>query len=123
LRYDDSNTDGTATFLDNDNLVTEVQRRPIKKLFPSASIGRKLTDVLGASMSYSYRIQRPSYNSLNTFATFLDPFSAGEGNPNLTASYTNKFQFNLTYDGQPFFTIGYSKTDDVIFNLQHLMSI
>lgn len=117
LRYEESNTDGTATFLDDGNFVTEVQRRPIKKLFPSASISTTLTDVLGASMSYSYRIQRPSYNSLNTFATFLDPFSAGEGNPNLTPSYTNNFQFNLTYDGQPFFTIGYSKTDDVIFDL------
>ncbi|WP_179337464.1 outer membrane beta-barrel protein [Winogradskyella ludwigii] len=117
LRYEDSNTDGASTYLDNGTLVTEVQKRPIKKLFPSASISRKLTDVLGASVSYSYRIQRPSYSSLNSFATFLDPFSANEGNQNLIPSYTNNYQFNLTYDGQPFFTIGYSKTDDAIFNL------
>ena len=117
LRYEDSNTDGTSTFLNNGSLVTEIQKRPIKKLFLSASVSRELTDVLGASLSYSYRIQRPSYNSLNSFATFLDPFSAGEGNPNLTPSYTNNYQFNLTYEGQPFFTIGYSKTDDVIFQL------
>lgn len=117
LRYEDSNTNGTSTFLNNGNLVTEVQKRPIKKVFPSASISRELTDVLGASVSYSYRIQRPSYNSLNSFATFLDPFSAGEGNPNLTPSYTNNYQFNLTYEGQPFFIVGYSKTDDAIFQL------
>ncbi|WP_334055908.1 TonB-dependent receptor domain-containing protein [Polaribacter sp. P097] len=117
LRYEDSNTDGTSIFMDNGNLRTEILERPIKKLFPSASISRKITDVLGASISYSYRIQRPSYNSLNSFATFLDPFSAGEGNPFLTPSYTNNYQFNLTYEGQPFFTIGYSKTDDVIFQL------
>ena len=117
LRYEDSNTDGTSTFLNNGSLVTQVQKRPIKKLFPSASVSRELTDVLGASLSYSYRIQRPSYSSLNSFATFLDPFSAGEGNPNLTPSYTNNYQFNLTYDGQPFFIVGYSKTDDVIFEL------
>lgn len=117
LRYEDSNTDGASTYLDNGTLVTEVQKRPIKKLFPSASISRKLTDVLGASVSYSYRIQRPSYSSLNSFATFLDPFSAEEGNQNLIPSYTNNYQFNLTYDGQPFFTIGYSKTDNAIFDL------
>ncbi|PKG51971.1 TonB-dependent receptor domain-containing protein [Olleya sp. 1-3] len=117
LRYEDSNTDGTSTFLNNGSLVTQVQKRPIKKLFPSTSVSRELTDVLGASLSYSYRIQRPSYSSLNSFATFLDPFSAGEGNPNLTPSYTNNYQFNLTYDGQPFFIVGYSKTDDVIFEL------
>lgn len=117
LRYEDSNTNGTSTFMRNGSLVAELQKRPIKKIFPSASISRKLTESLGASMSYSYRIQRPSYNSLNSFATFLDPFSAGEGNPNLKPSFTNNFQFNLTYEGQPFFTVGYSKTDDVIFDL------
>ncbi len=117
LRYEDSNTDGTSIFMENGSLETTVQKRPIKKIFPSASISRKLNEKLGASLSYSYRIQRPSYNSLNSFATFLDPFSAGEGNPRLTPSYTNNYQFNLTYEGQPFFTIGYSKTEDVIFQL------
>ena len=117
LRYENSNTDGTSIFVDDDLVRTEVKKRPIKKIFPSASISRELSEILGASLSYSYRIQRPSYNSLNSFATFLDPYSAGEGNPNLTPSYTNNFQFNLTYEGQPFFTVGYSKTDDVIFEL------
>jgi hypothetical protein len=117
LRYEDSNTNGTSTFMQNGSLVTETQKRPIKKIFPSASVSRKITESLGASLSYSYRIQRPSYNSLNSFATFVDPFSAGEGNPNLKPSFTNNYQFNLTYDGQPFFTVGYSKTKDVIFQL------
>ncbi|MFD2567278.1 outer membrane beta-barrel protein [Pseudotenacibaculum haliotis] len=117
LRYEDSNTEGTSRFMDNNMLVEEVQKRPIQKLFPSASISRKLTENLGASLSYSYRIQRPSYNSLNSFETFLDPFSAGQGNPNLRPAFTNNYQFNLTFDGQPFFTVGYSKTNNVIFQL------
>lgn len=117
LRYEDSNTKGTSRFQKNGKLVEEVKKRPIGKIFPSLSISRKLTEDLGASLSYSYRIQRPSYNSLNSFATFLDPFSAGEGNPNLKPSFTNNYQFNLTFQGQPFFTIGYSKTNDVIFDL------
>jgi hypothetical protein len=117
LRYEDSNTDGTATFIKDGAFITEIKKRPIKKIFPSAAISRKFNDVIGGSLSYSYRIQRPSYSSLNSFATFLDPFSAEEGNPNLTPSYTNKYQFNLTYEGQPFFTIGYSETEAVIFQL------
>jgi hypothetical protein len=117
LRYENSNTDGTSTFLKNGQMVNEVQKRPIKKLFPSASVSRKLTEQLGASLSYSYRISRPSYNSLNSFQEFLDPFSAEEGNPNLKPAFTNNYQFNLTYEGQPFFTVGYSKTNDVIFDL------
>lgn len=117
LRYEDSNTDGTSIFMDNGSEKTEIKKRPISKIFPSASISRKITEVLSGSLSYSYRIQRPSYNSLNTFTTFLDPFSGSDGNPNLTPSYTNNYQFNLTYEGQPFFTVGYSKTDDSIFKL------
>ena len=117
LRYEDSHTDGTSVYLENNVLQREVKKRPISKLFPSASVSKKLNDKLGASLSYSYRIQRPSYSSLNSFQTFLDPFSAGEGNPNLTPAYTNKYQFNLTYEGQPFFTVGYSETEDFIFQL------
>ncbi len=117
LRYEDSNTDGTSIFMENGAITQQVQKRPIQKLFPSAALSRKLNDKLGASLSYSYRIQRPSYNSLNSFATFLDPFSAGEGNPNLRPSFTNNYQFNLTYEGQPFFTIGYSETKNDIFQL------
>ncbi|MCL7752132.1 outer membrane beta-barrel protein [Polaribacter sp. Z022] len=117
LRYENSNTDGTSIFMENGTEKIAIKKRPIKKVFPSASLSREITEVISASLSYSYRIQRPSYNSLNSFATYLDPFSAGVGNPNLTPAYTNNYQFNLTYEGQPFFTIGYSKTDDVIFDL------
>lgn len=117
LRYEDSNTNGTSIYLKDGQMVNEVKKRPIGKLFPSASIGRKLTEKLGANLSYSYRIRRPSYNSLNSFQEFLDPFSAQEGNPSLKPAFTNNYQFNLTFENQPFFTIGYSKTNDVIFDL------
>lgn len=117
LRYEDSNTDGTSHFTKDGTPTTEVKKRPISKLFPSASVSRKVTEKIGASLSYSYRIRRPSYNSLNSFQEFLDRFSAEEGNPNLKPAFTNNYQFNLTYEGQPFFTIGHSRTNDVIFDL------
>ena len=117
VRYEDSNTDGNSIFMKNGTLVSSVKKRPIKKVFPSASISREISEVLGANVSYSYRIRRPSYGSLNSFTEFLDPYSANQGNPNLTPSYTNKYQFNLTSGGQPFFGIGYSDTEDAIFEL------
>ena len=117
LRYEDSNTNGNSIFMLEGSQQSNVRKRPIKKLFPSASISRELSEVLGANLSYSYRIQRPSYSSLNTFAQFLDPYSASQGNPNLIPAFTNKYQFNLTIEGQPFFGIGYSSTKDAIFNI------
>lgn len=116
LRYEDSNTKGTSNFLKDGYPTTEVKKRPISKLFPSASLSRKVSENLGVNLSYSYRIRRPSYNSLNSFENYLDPFSAEIGNPELKPAFTNNYQFNLTYDGQPFFTIGYSETEDAIFN-------
>ena len=113
---EDSNTNEIHFMLEGSQ-QSNVRKRPIKKLFPSASISRELSEVLGANLSYSYRIQRPSYSSLNTFAQFLDPYSASQGNPNLIPAFTNKYQFNLTIEGQPFFGIGYSSTKDAIFNI------
>ena len=111
FRWEDSNTKGIST-----NPV-ETKSRNISKLFPSASIGRELTDKIGANISYSYRISRPSYNSLNSFVYYYDPFTFEEGNPNLKPAFTNSFQFNLTYEEQPFFSIGYKTTSDTLFEL------
>ncbi|OSY88625.1 TonB-dependent receptor [Tenacibaculum holothuriorum] len=116
LRYEDSHTKGTSNFIKNNAPTTETKERPISKLFPSLAISKKISENLGANIAYSYRIQRPSYGSLNAFQTFLDRFSGEEGNPNLKPSFTNNYQFNLTYDGQPFFTVGYSQTKDAIFD-------
>ena len=117
LRYEDSQTDGTSIYIEKGTLNTEIKKRPIQKLFPSASISRNLSENLGTNLSYSYRVQRPSYSSLNSFATFLDPFSAEQGNPSLTPAFTHNYQFNLTYEQQPFFSIGYSNTTEAIMDL------
>ncbi|WP_396602548.1 outer membrane beta-barrel protein [Algibacter sp. R77976] len=109
LRFEDSNTQGTSS---SNN---ETRERKISKLFPSASVSRKINENLGASLAYSYRIRRPSYNTLNSFVTYYDPLSSDVGNENLKPSFTNRYQFNLTFDGQPFFTIGYSETKDAMF--------
>src|SRR5690606_30930699 len=111
LRWENSNTKGTST---NPN---EVRNRRISKLFPSASIDRKINDKLGTNLSYSYRISRPSYNSLNAFVYYYDPYTFEQGNPNLKPEFTNSFQFNLTYSNQPFFSIGYKNTNDALFEI------
>ena len=109
LRFEDSNTQGTSS---SNN---ETRERKISKLFPSASLSRKINENLSGSIAYSYRIRRPNYNTLNSFVTYYDPLSSDVGNQNLRPAFTNNYQFNLTYDGQPFFTVGYSETEDAMF--------
>ncbi|MFY7670333.1 TonB-dependent receptor domain-containing protein [Tenacibaculum sp. MEBiC06402] len=109
LRYENSNTKGTSIS------TNETRTRVISQLFPSASVSRKLTEQLGVNVAYSYRIRRPNYNSLNSFVTVYDPLTSEVGNPNLKPAFTNNYQFNLTFDSQPFFTVAYSVTKDNLF--------
>jgi ferric enterobactin receptor len=108
LRYENSESQGYSVTLDS--LID----RPISKMFPSASIGRKITDDLSASLAYSYRIDRPRYDNLNPFRYFLDQYTFEEGNPNLAPALTHSTKFNLAYQGQPFFNVEYKYTKDAM---------
>ncbi len=111
VRWEESDTKGTSI------TQNETRSRKISKLFPSVSFGREITETFGVNASYSYRIQRPSYSSLNSFVYYYDPFTFEEGNPNLKPSFTNNFRFNLTYDDQPFFSVSYGQTTDALFEI------
>lgn len=108
LRYEDSQSEGYSV-----NLDTTLQRN-IGKLFPSLSIGRAITKELGASVAYSYRIERPQYSSLNPFVYYWDPYTYEKGNPSLTPALTHSMKFNLTYEEQPFFNVEYKTTEEAM---------
>jgi len=118
LRFEESNSKGRSKFIDiNETPVDSILSRDIKKLFPSASISRKVTDELTASLAYSYRIDRPRYTSLNSFVYYLDAFTFEQGNPNLIPALTHSTKFTLAYEGQPFFNVEYKHTNDAIVEL------
>ncbi|PWJ43281.1 TonB-dependent receptor [Sediminitomix flava] len=110
LRWEYSETKGVSQ-----NTETQSKPRIISKLFPSMSIGRKLSKHFGTNLNYNYRISRPPYSSLNTFVYYYDPYTSEQGNPNIIPQYTNSLQFSLTYDEQPFFSVGYKETSDHLF--------
>ncbi len=108
LRYEESNSVGTSLTLDS------TLTRPIKKLFPSFSLSRELVAGLKATASYSYRIDRPRYSTLNPFVYYLDPFTYEQGNQNLRPQLTHSGKFTLSMENQPFFNVEYKKTNDAI---------
>lgn len=108
LRYEFSESVGESVTLDS------IQSRDISKLFPSFSLAKKLVGPLSAAVSYSYRIDRPRYSTLNPFVYYLDPFTFEQGNPNLRPELTHSAKFTVTADGQPFFNIEYKKSQDAI---------
>ena len=108
LRYEDSDSQGQSVGVD-----TTLNRR-IQQFFPSASLSRNITKQLTGIISYSYRLDRPRYSTLNPFRYSLDQFTSQRGNPELRPEFTNSMKFTLAYEKQPFFNIQYKLNTDAM---------
>lgn len=98
------------------NLVTtnNVVKRHYFNLFPSAVINRNFNDDHSLGLSYSRRINRPSYDALNPFEYYLDKYTYNQGNPFLKPEYTNSYELSYTFKRSYILSLGYSITNDVI---------
>jgi iron complex outermembrane recepter protein len=83
------------------------------ELFPSAALTYTFSPKIGLNLTYSRRIDRPSYQDLNPFENKLDELTYQKGNPMLRPQFTNSFEISPTYQGYPIVTFGYSHTNDV----------
>lgn len=81
--------------------------------FPSAAITYSLNDKNQFNLTYSRRIDRPSYRDLNPFEDKLDELTYKKGNPFLRPQYTNSVELTHTFMGFFNTTVGYSNTSDV----------
>lgn len=84
--------------------------------FPSAAFTYKLENDNSIQWSYSRRISRPRFRSLNPFFTFSDARNIRTGNPDLNPEYTNSFEVGyLKYWKKASFYVGtyYKHTTDV----------
>lgn len=108
LRYENSQSEGESLTIDS------TLSRRISKLFPSFSLSNKFMGPLTGTISYSYRIDRPRYSTLNPFVYYLDPFTFEQGNQNLRPELTHSGKFSISYEGQPFFNIEYRESTDAI---------
>jgi len=66
-------------------------------LFPSIFLKQELHKNHSFNYSYSRRIDRPSYQQLNPFVQYLDPYTIDSGNPYLNAQFTNNFEFTYNF--------------------------
>jgi iron complex outermembrane receptor protein len=81
--------------------------------FPSASITFNKNPMKQWSLTYSRRIDRPSYQNLNPFEFNLDKYTFQRGNPNLRPQYTNSFGITNIYKYKVTTTLNYSHVSDV----------
>ncbi|WP_207425437.1 outer membrane beta-barrel family protein [Pedobacter sp. SYSU D00535] len=108
LRGEHTNSNGNSITLDS------VVKRDYFKLFPSLSISQKLGKNHQVGLSISRRIDRPSYHNLNPFIYVLDKYTYEQGNSRLNPQFTNSAELSYTFKSSTTFTLGYSKTSNVM---------
>ncbi|MCB2378908.1 TonB-dependent receptor family protein [Hymenobacter sp. BT635] len=74
----------------------QVTRRRYLNLFPSVFAQQEINKNYDLSFSYSRRLNRPNYGSLNPFRFYRDPYTYEEGNPFLRPQYTQAFRLAHT---------------------------
>ncbi|MGI4021884.1 MAG: TonB-dependent receptor domain-containing protein [Janthinobacterium lividum] len=92
----------------------DVVKRSYWQLFPTAFASYKLGEDHQFNASFSRRISRPSYSSLNPFIAYSDPYSARQGNPYLQPSLSQSIGFSYTYKSFQVLSLNYLRATAVI---------
>jgi hypothetical protein len=98
-------------------VIDSVFDRKYTDPFPSASVTFNKNPMKQWSVTYSRRIDRPSYQNLNPFEFNLDKYTFQRGNPNLKPQYTNSFGITNVYKYKLTTTINYSHVKDVFSSI------
>lgn len=114
LRLENTNAEG------NQLTTGETFKRNYTQLFPSGFIGYTFNENHELGLSLSRRINRPTYNQLNPFKTFLDPSTYSAGNPYLEPELSYSFELTHTINQKYVVKYSYSRTEDVIINVLSL---
>jgi hypothetical protein len=109
VRAENTNSNGELFALTPQEL-SKVDRL-YTNLFPSAAITFDHKETSTFNLTYSRRIDRPSYQSLNPFESRLDELSYSRGNAFLQPQYTDAFELSHTLFYMITSSIGYSKTN------------
>lgn len=90
---------GEQTLVHGNQVTSKITfSRNYGQLFPSAFALYKLNKKNNISTSYSRRINRPNYQSLNPFILYVDPTFYKQGNPYLEPELSDNFEFAYTFD-------------------------
>ncbi len=112
LRAEQTNSDGKLTRADglvqNDARV----KRSYLNFFPSGAVTFNASEKNTWNLTYSHRIDRPTYQDLNPFENKLDELTYEKGNAFLQPQYTDNITFTHTFKSMINTSIGYSYIKD-----------
>ncbi len=108
LRVEHTMSTGNSITLD------DVVEREYTDFFPSVSISHTIGKDHSLSYTYSRRLNRPNYKSLNPFVEYLDQYTFQRGNAFLNPQYADAFGINYGLGRSLFISANYSYTKDAI---------
>lgn len=103
--------------LGNSLTLSKIVNRRYLNLFPSAFVTYNASKAHQWRASYSRRIDRPGYQSLNPFIYVMDAYTYREGNPFLRPQYTDAFQVGYSYKSETSLSLSYNHTTDAIIGV------
>jgi len=110
VRVENAAVSGNSVDLKNNNIKNPDTN--YINIFPTAFVSYKLNEKNIFALSYSKRINRPDYQSLNPFETIYDIYTSEKGNPYLRPQYTNNFELKYTYKYAINVAVGFNHTKD-----------
>jgi len=113
FRGENTRTNGNAL---NDNQTIS---REYFKILPNVKLGYQFNENVLLALSYSRRIERPSFYYLNPFLMYLSPYMYTEGNPFLYPTINNLAGLSFTFKDLGS-NIGYRKDLDIVSQIPYL---
>jgi iron complex outermembrane recepter protein len=106
------NTNSRGKLESSTNQSDKDIKRNYTDYFPSAAVTFNASMKHSFNLTYSRRIDRPSYQDLNPFENKLDELTYQKGNAFLRPQYTNSIELTHTFLYRFNTTIGYSRIND-----------
>ncbi|WP_298316572.1 TonB-dependent receptor [uncultured Aquimarina sp.] len=106
LRLENTETKGYSITLNQRN------ENNYLKVFPTFYTSYQRNDDHNFSFNYGKGINRPSFNDLNPFRSFINSNAYSEGNPFIQPSFTDRFTLAHNYKGKLITNLYYSRTTD-----------
>lgn len=112
LRMEQTNSEGVLTRADGVIQADNTVKRSYLDIFPSAALTWTVDQKNTLNLTFSRRIDRPTYQDLNPFENKLDELTYEKGNAFLRPQYTNTIELSHTFKYMLNTTIGYSHVKD-----------
>ena len=81
-------------------------------LFPNAQISQQLNKNNLLTLSFARSIERPNYQDLNPFVSYVDEFYSSTGNPALKPDYINTYRISDLLFNKYKISLSYKETDN-----------